>query len=176
MVPDGMVSAVVLATDSARPAVTPEALVRTLAALVPAVVEGVLGDLVLAGRPGDRDLQRIADHAGCDVVEAEGADLLGRALAAVRGPQVLVLLGGEVPGDGFVEELGDFAADGVGAARLRRRPSGLVERLAPGLAPVTGVYIDRGRLAPDKAPASLADLSRVIGRAADFTARTRPLV
>lgn len=171
-----MVSVVLLATDPARPAPSPEAIVRTLSALVPAVVEGVVADLVLAGPPGDGDLQRIADHAGCALMEAPGVDLLARALAAVRGPQVLVLIGGDVPGEGFVEELGEMVADGIGAARLRRRPSGLLERIMPRLAPVTGVYLEKARLTGRRAPETLADLSRALGRAPDFAARTRRLV
>ena len=61
------------------------------------------------------------------------------------------------------------------AARLRRRPSGLLERMLPRLAPVTGVYLEKARPKGARPPESLAALSRALGRAPDFSARTRRL-
>ncbi len=110
------------------------ALTRSLGALVPAAVAGVIRDVTIAGPPG-LDLGLVADHAGCGFVEAAGErDWLAKALALAKGPDCLVLRAGFVPGAGFIEELRDQPAEARGL--LRAAPVAWPERLLPVLAPV----------------------------------------
>src|SRR6516162_3785798 len=81
-----------------------EVLVRTLASLVAAKVEGLLSDARIAGPAGMR-LDVVANHAGCDLVEGRGEDeWLRLAVEAARGPLVFVLRCGFAPEPGFIEE------------------------------------------------------------------------
>lgn len=68
-------------------------LVETIAALVPAVADGVVRDLVLIGPPDFEPLAAIADAAGCLLVHGEGSRSAMIALAArhARCDHVLVL-------------------------------------------------------------------------------------
>ena len=87
-----------------------ELLARTLASLVTAKVEGLLGDVRIAG-PAGKNLSILANHAGCDLIEAENeAAWLGLALQEARGPNVFLLRCGRIPEAGFIEEAGDFLA------------------------------------------------------------------
>jgi len=108
-----MLSTIVFCED--KPASAPsrdlaEILARTLASLVPAKVEGLLGDVRIAG-PAKKGLGVVANHAGCALVEAENeAGWLRLALQAARGPDVFLLRCGRAPEAGFIEEAGDFLA------------------------------------------------------------------
>ncbi|MGB6325518.1 MAG: transposase, partial [Methylocella sp.] len=105
-----MLSTIVFCED--RPASSPgrdlaEVLARTLASLVTAKVEGLLGDVRIAG-PARKGLGVVANHAGCALIEAENeADWLRLALEAARGPDVFLLRCGRAPEAGFIEEAGD---------------------------------------------------------------------
>jgi hypothetical protein len=82
-------------------------LARTLSALVPLAVEGLLSEVVLAGAPVSAEQKVVADHSGCGVVEGPDArQALARALQGTAKPLVFVLDAGIVPGDGLVEEIG----------------------------------------------------------------------
>ncbi|MGB6175710.1 MAG: transposase, partial [Methylocella sp.] len=89
-----MLSTIVFCED--RPASAPgrdlaEVLARTLASLVTAKVEGLLGDVRIAG-PAGKGLGGVANHAGCALIEAENeTDWLHFALQAARGPDVFLL-------------------------------------------------------------------------------------
>jgi hypothetical protein len=85
------------------------ALVDTLAALVPAVADGLVRDLVLAG-PSGPFLDSVADGAGCGRVVAAGSrvQLISAALGELRSNWVLVLEAGMVPGGAWAEEAEDF--------------------------------------------------------------------
>jgi hypothetical protein len=153
-----------------------EVLTRTLASLVTAKVEGLLGDVRIAG-PAGRNLGNLANHAGCALVEAENEmDWLGLALQAARGPDVFLLRCGRAPEAGFIEEAGDFLAGNIKdqprAACLRAVPESFFERIFPSLAPVAGLIASRDRMlgAPRGGFAKLADC---IGPAATFHARAR---
>jgi hypothetical protein len=91
-----------------------EVLARTLASLVTAKVEGLLGDVRVAG-PAGNGLSLVANHAGCALIEAENeTNWLHLALEAARGPDVFLLRCGRAPEAGFIEEAGDFlAANGM---------------------------------------------------------------
>ncbi|MFO1147717.1 MAG: glycosyl transferase [Alsobacter sp.] len=99
------------------PVTHPEpALVDTLAALVPAAADGLLRDVLLAGAAESDFLQRVADAAGCGLLPIAGGRAAAVASGArqVKGPWVLVLEPGLVPGgdwmaetEAFIEEAGD---------------------------------------------------------------------
>ncbi len=132
-----MLSAVVFWNEtraSGRPQDPVMALTRSLGALVPAAVAGVIRDVMIAG-PAGLDLGLVADHAGCGFVEAaEERDWLAKALALAKGPDCLVLRAGFVPGAGFIEELRDQPPEARGL--LRASPMAWPERLLPAMAPV----------------------------------------
>jgi hypothetical protein len=145
-----MLSTIVFCED--RPAIPPGrdlagVLARTLASLVTAKVEGLLGDVRIAG-PAGKDLSFIADHAGCDLIEAENeADWLALAMQAARGPDVFLLRCGRAPEARFVEEARDFLAgkskDQPRAACVRAVPETFFERIIPPLAPISGLIASR---------------------------------
>ncbi len=128
---------------------------RSLSSLVPASVDGLVRDAVLAGPPGG-DLSLIADHAGCAFVEAEmEVEALGQALALARGSDLLILHAGHVPGIEAVEAIGDLVASGRSAERgwlLHAAPNGPAARFFPRLAPAVGLLAARGLCDGVKAP------------------------
>ena len=148
-----MLSTIVFCED--RPELLPGrglavVLARTLASLVTAKVEGLLGDVRIAG-PADQDLGLLAHHAGCDLVEAENeAAWLGQALELVRESNVFLLRCGRAADSGFIEEANDFLAAKDGARRpaavLRASPESFFERLFPTCAPVAGLIAPRDLL------------------------------
>ncbi len=128
-----------------------ELLVRSLSSLIRANVEGLLGDVAIAG-PSGLGLGLIADQAGCGLIEAPAeSEWLRRAIEAARGPDLFLLRSGFAPQAGFIEEAGDFlraAGDGAGAAGaapLRAAPETLAERLFPRAAPLAGLIAPRYR-------------------------------
>ncbi|MFZ0496192.1 MAG: transposase [Methylocella sp.] len=174
-----MLSTIVFCED--RPASPPgrdlaEVLARTLASLVTAKVEGLLGDVRIAG-PARKGLGVVANHAGCALIEAENeADWLRLALEAARGPDVFLLRCGRAPEAGFIEEAGDFLAkntkDKSRAARLRAAPESFLERVFLSLAPVAGLIAPR-HLMLHAPRGGFRKLARCIGPAA--TLKTRAL-
>jgi hypothetical protein len=141
-----MLSALVLI--SSNPAPPPEALVRTLAALVPAAIEGVVRDVVMCAPASTPDLARICDHAGCDFIIAERGDSLRDALARLKEQRVFVLRAGRVPEHGYLGEIADFVAyGGKGSALMRDAPHNFMTRFLPALAPVSAFIAPREGLA-----------------------------
>ena len=174
-----MLSTIVFCED--KPARLPardlaEVLARTLASLVTAKVEGLLGDVRIAG-PARKGLGVVANHAGCALIEAESeADWLGFALQAARGPDVFLLRCGRAPEAGFIEEAGEFLAGNVKdkwrAARLRAAPESFIERILPSAAPLAGLIAPRGLLL--RAPrGGFQKLARCLGPAPAFQTRAR---
>ncbi|MGH6936390.1 MAG: transposase [Methylocella sp.] len=174
-----MLSTIVFCED--KPASVPgrelaEVLARTLASLVTAKVEGLLGDVRIAG-PARKGLGVVANHAGCALVEAEvEAAWLGLGLQAARGPDVFLLRCGQAPEAGFIEEAGDFLAkntkDKSRAARLRASPESFLERIFPAAAPLAGLIAPR-RLLLLAPRGGFRNLARCIGPAATFKTRAR---
>lgn len=72
---------------------TPRPFASTLAALVPAAVDGALREVVVAGLPNDPDCRSIADHAGCRVAATDGVP--AEASARLRGSWILLLRSGD---------------------------------------------------------------------------------
>lgn len=156
-----------------------EVLVRTLSSLVKANIEGLLGDVAIAG-PAEQGLDLVADHAGCGLIEAAGeGDWFRRAIEAARGPNVLLLRSGFAPQAGFIEEVGDFlnvCADPRSvcgqAALLRAAPESFIERLFPGAAPLAGLIAPRDRCLSTHA-GRLAALARSVNPATTLRTRAR---
>jgi len=174
-----MLSTIVFCEDKpASPAVGDLAgvLARTLASLVTAKVEGLLGDVRIAG-PAGNGLTVLANHAGCALIEAENeADWLAAALQAARGPDVFLLRCGRAPEAGFIEEARDFLAGGGSdrphTACLRCVPETFLERLFPPTAPVAGLIAPRDLLL--RAPGGgFATLARYIAPSTTFRTRAR---
>ena len=144
-----MLSAIVLAADSRHKPASPEAMVRTLAALVPAAIEGLVRDVTLAG-PAGSDLAAIADHAGCEFTECtDPGQIVAQALKLARGPVVFLLRAGRAPEAGFIDEIGDFLARsdaGQRGALMRDRPETFWTRTMPVLSPVVGLIAARQRM------------------------------
>lgn len=139
------------------------ALLRTLAALVPATVEGVVRDVTLLDVGGGQAFAEIADEAGCQMVaERDFPAALARGVAGARSPWIFVVKAGTIPSRIFGEEA-VRAMEGCdetgGALLLREQPTGVLARLFPALAPVAGVILPRSRLAEARC-ASFADLVR----------------
>lgn len=177
-----MLSAIVLceehAVGSAQCDLDPaEALVRTLASLVTANVEGLLRDVVIAG-PEGQGLGLIADEAGCGLIEAATEpEWLRGAVEAARGPDLLLLRSGHAPEAGFIEEAGDFIsrrghAPEVRTARLHAAPEAFLERLFPRLAPLAGLIASRD-LCLSAPSGPFRSLVRHVGRTATLRSAAR---
>ena len=167
-----MLSALVLyrADPSARAPAEPA--VRTLAALVPAAMEGVLRDVALAG-PAAAGFESVADHAGCLWVEAEDEKTqIARGGAALRERNVFVIVAGAIPEPGFTQELDDMLREGASSVALRFAPASFMQRLAPSLAPVAAQIVPRDLLLSGRA-ARFADLQRMVRPARAMVARAR---
>jgi hypothetical protein len=172
-----MLSAVVLATDRSTPqSASPEAVVRTLSALVTAAIEGLVRDVTLATGGESLELRKIADHAGCEIAEAaDPAGAIAAGLASARGDLLLVLRAGYAPQAGFIEEIADMfqRATRPDALRFRAVPDSFFTRLAPGFSPIRGIVAKRSVL--DATSPDLATLVRRAGAAPTARARLRPV-
>lgn len=157
-----MISALVLADDPsfAQPA-SADAVVRTLAALIPATIEGLIRDVSVAGLEARTDLHKIADHAGCDLIlSPDHAGLLPAALKAARCDLVFILNAGFAPNAGYIEEIGDRfqSARAPSALLMRQEGTSFFTRLLPQYSPVQGVVTKRGALS---APRDFAQVRRM---------------
>lgn len=153
-----------------------ELLARTLASLVTANVEGLLGDVRIAGPEGN-DLTALANHAGCGLVEAKNeTEWLSLALEAARGPEVFLLRCGQAPEAGFIEEASDFLRKNTKghtrAACLRAVPGNFLERICPSVAPIAGLIASRDLML--RAPRSgFSKLAGFVAPSTTFHARAR---
>ena len=139
-----MYSALVLVQHGSNGAPSSEAIVRTLSALVPAAIEGVVRDVALATSNASDDLSRIADHAGCEYVTAPEGDLVSASLAALKEPRILVVRAGRIPEHGFTGELADFASwRGQSCGLLLEAPNSLLTRVLPRFSRAAAVVAPR---------------------------------
>lgn len=151
------VSVIVSAFRSSTGSISPEGVVRTLAALVPSAVEGVIGDLALIGADS-ADLAAIAERAGCALRQGQEEGVILRAgLDAARRERAFVVKAGFIPGAGFAAELGNFAAGDGAAAVLRETLYGWRSVFLRGR--IFGLAGEKAKLA-GMAPASFEDLAR----------------
>lgn len=174
-----MLSAIVLYDATAAPSISPaEAMARTLGSLVRANVEGLLGDVSIAGPAGD-GLARLADHAGCRLIEAETeAGWLHAAIAAAGRPRILLLRSGFAPQEGFVDEAEDLPrrrpASGREVAVLRAAPGDFLQRLFPAAAPAAGLIAPRERALAARAR-RFGELVQALRPATTLRVRARPV-
>ncbi len=153
-----------------------ELLVRSLAWLVSAVVSGVVRDVTLAGGP-EIGLGDIADQAGCGFVEEAGeAACLHQALAASRGPRVLVIASGYQPGDTMVAELDGLALSlgPTDAASLLATPATPWQRLSVTAASTVGLFAPVARCRA-LAPRRFSQLAAELRPQKAFATRATPI-
>ena len=130
-------------------------LVRTLSSLVPGTISGLVRDVTIVTGRLDADVRRVADHAGCAVVEDAGFErALQTAMAQARSKTVFLLRAGAHVDRAFLEEVAmmfgsETGEEIVSPLVLREVPDGLVRRVLPDLSPVAGLI----------AQASAVDLS-----------------
>jgi hypothetical protein len=168
-----MLTAILLAYDAPAQPLRRDAVARSLASLVDACVQGLVADAVLAGAPG-RGLDKVADEAGCALVEeARAEEGLARALSLARYEDVLLLIAGHAVERGFVDEVNDALSygDRESALILRAAPDSVLTRLAPRFAAPVGVIARKSALRA----ASSADLKRLAKRlrGADLSSSAR---
>ena len=160
-----MLSVVVLAADArVRVSATPDAIVRTLGSLVPAVVDGLIRDVALAAVAGSQQAREIADHSGCAFAEAPDHEGVLRAgLAAVRGDLVFVITAGRAPEAGLIDEIARLFDTGVAprAAIARAAPERFFERVFPALCGVEAAIVRKSLIG--EPAASLSELRRQLG-------------
>ena len=160
-----------------------EFLVRSLSSLIRANVEGLLGDVAIAG-PLGQGLGLVADQASCSLFEAASErEWLRRAIEAARGPELFLLRSGFATQTGFIEEAGDFlrarSASDPGsrnAALLRAEPETFIERLFPRTAPLAGLIAPRDRcveLSAKKSTSQFTALARSFRSAAALRTNAR---
>jgi hypothetical protein len=110
----------------------PEALAVTLSALIPGVIDGLIGDAVVLARWADPDIASVAEATGATLVTVPpGDDPWKAGAAAARREWVLCLEDGDVPAEGWVRALDHFVsinAGDRGFGRLTRRPATLKSR------------------------------------------------
>jgi len=118
------------AVIQARPA--PLALASTLGPLVRGVVEGLVGSATLVAAERNREIEEIADSAGCRVLgEADWAEGFSRVVANAGGSPLLVMDTGLMLGQEFWPVLADslpLLGDRP-AATETERPRSLLSRI-----------------------------------------------
>ena len=127
-------------------------LVRTLGALVPAIVEGVVRDVTVISSVADDEIRRITDHAGCGLVENPDFDMaLRECIAQARSTMVFLLRAGAYLNREFIDEAArEFGPEQAVQGRpllLREAPDRLMTRVMPDLAPVAGLIAPMATLA-----------------------------
>ncbi|MCU0885747.1 MAG: hypothetical protein MUC44_12540 [Beijerinckiaceae bacterium] len=132
-----MLTALVLARSK------PGALAVTLAALVPAVAEGLVSHAVVVLFGADADGERIADAMGATVIQAGSAPWREAATIA-RGEWVVLLEAGDAPDQGWITAIERHLLQ---QAALRRLPAFLpVRGLAAGLKERAALLLGSRRL------------------------------
>lgn len=142
-----MISVLLLGFDrTGREAAVAGEAVRTLASLVPAIVDGIVRDLCLAA-PGNRGLSEVADHAGCGFFPAStfGEAIRGGA-RQLRCPLVLVTACGAVIERAVIDELAALLPTLDGAAKayaVKAAREDVLGRLFPVTAPAAALLAPR---------------------------------
>jgi hypothetical protein len=131
-----MLSAIIATRESEQ------TLVRTLAALVPGAIAGVLKEVIVADANSRDATAEVADLAGCRFVTSQGplGERLRKAALAARRPWLMFLRAGAVPGDNWIATVESFVAtaerldraDSVGAFRAAAHASAHIGAQRPG--------------------------------------------
>lgn len=114
-----MITIIIAATQSER------SLIATLSALVPAAVDGLVREAIVADREPREDISAIADASGCGVVLMDGppSRAVKAAAETARAPWLLFLRAGIVLEPQWIGEARRFIEqppDGEHAAMFRR--------------------------------------------------------
>ena len=118
------------------------ALVRTLAALVPGAVAGVISEVVVADGGSNDDTAQVADIAGCRILASDEpvGTRLKAAAASTRTPWLMFLRAGCVPEPAWVAAVDRFMQMADASDRAQRaavfRPSGIADLMRPGLSEI----------------------------------------
>jgi glycosyltransferase involved in cell wall biosynthesis len=131
-----MLSVIIATHESER------ALVPTLAALVPGITGGLLGEVVVADGGSKDATEEVADVAGCQFInstESLGARLKAAAVST-RSPWLMFLRAGLVPEPGWIMATRQFIEttdlrDGADRAAVFRPPAA-ADLLRPGFSEV----------------------------------------
>ena len=95
--------------------------VSTLAALVPGAAAGLVRDVVLIDRHGDKETAEIADIAGCDlhVIKTSRGAALAEGAKLARSTWILFLAPGAIVEPGWTDEAAQFiqATEHAGVSR-----------------------------------------------------------
>ena len=126
----------------------PDHLALTLGSLVPAVVEGLMGDAVVIARCEDPGLAAIAEIAGARlVVAAPGVDPWRAGAPLARREWLLCLRSGDMPDEGWIRAvdrfLGAVGRDGPPLGRFSRKGLGAAESLSRSVESVAGTQTIR---------------------------------
>ena len=141
------------------------AIVKTLGALVELVVADIVADATVVTRP-DAAIHGVEHSAGCTIVEdAHLGAGLARALPRARRETALVLTPAYAPAGTFRAEI-ELAVSGEGlkALTLVAEPETFLQRMWPGIAPVTGLVATRTALvrAAQSTDGRLASLAKAL--------------
>lgn len=136
-----MLSAILLAYHWPSGSLKGETVARCFGSLIEGCVNGVIADAVLVGPP-DHFLAKIADEAGCTLVEnLDPVAGFREALEQTRYERLLILSTEFGLERGLIEELGDLLSFGdlADSYILHAQPDTLFTRLFPNLAETAGL-------------------------------------
>jgi hypothetical protein len=149
---EGAMISVIVWVDAGEDRVRARLASRTLAALVPLAVEGLVRDVSLMADKADAVLRELADDSGADLYEIAGKN---RAVAAMKAESGLILSAGVGFSPGLIEELGQFLSSGrLDAALIHQRGAGWVRdvmwRQTGGIIAPRAILLQASSLAPQK--------------------------
>jgi hypothetical protein len=135
-----------------------EALARTLASLIPAVVEGAIRDVIVCDLGSTDQTRYVAEHAGCHFLGSGG---VAAGIAQAKGDWLLFLEPGARPLEGWTEPVIAHANKSTMPARFSRArgsgPGFLARMFSGNRALAQGLLITKRQAAPLSKNASSAE-------------------
>jgi glycosyltransferase involved in cell wall biosynthesis len=135
-----------------------EALARTLASLIPAVVEGAIRDVVVCDLGSTDQTRYVAEHAGCHFLATGG---IAAGVVQAKSDWLLILEPGARPLEGWTDAVIAHANKSTMPARFSRArgsgPGFLARIFAGNRALVQGLLITKRQAAPLSKNASGAE-------------------
>lgn len=137
-----------------------EPLAATLAALIAAVSEGIVGHAVVVAPADDADKAKLAEETGADFVVASPSDCWSAGAVAARGQWLLLLDAGDIPDEDWARRAERhllLASRRPALLPLAGLATGLRERLAGLVAPRAvgaGLITRRDAVIAGRLPAS----------------------